>query len=332
MKILLVKTSSMGDVVHTLTAVREAITQRPGIHIDWLVESSFADVVQLAQQNGDIRRVIPIHFRQWRKRKPFGLFFHPDIRALKQQLRRENYELVLDAQGLLKSVFLARLANAPVVGFDRHSAREGLVAYFYKTTYAISKNQHAIQRLRQLFAKALDYPLLPQAPSITRAPTPVSQQVLLLHGTTWDNKRYPTAQWHDLAQQLVKRHYQVIIPHHGTQEKRVAQAIANNLDNVTVLPEQSIHELIPSLQSSAAVISVDTGLAHLAVYLGIPTVMLFGPTRPELTGGLGKACTNLVGDAADTASMKRIDYAGKEAFSASMQAIPVNKILDALKL
>lgn len=331
MKVLLVKTSSMGDVVHTLTAVREAKTQRPDLTIDWLVESSFADVANIAQANGDIHRVIPIQFRRWRKKKPFGLFFNADIKALKHQLRQAQYDVVLDAQGLLKSLFLARLAAVPIAGFDHSSAREGIAARFYHHVYPISKNQHAITRLRQLFAQVLKYPLLSQAPSIKRSSLKLQPTILLLHGTTWDNKAYPTPQWHNLAKQLSADGYKILIPHHGEAEYRVATAIADGIANAHVLPEQRIEALMPILQSAAAVVSVDTGLAHLAVYLGVPTVMLFGPTRTDLTGGIGGHTANIIGKATDTASMKREYYHQPEQFAPSMQAISVTEIREKLR-
>lgn len=334
MKVLLVKTSSMGDVVHTLTALREASIQCPDLHIDWLVEENFSDIANIAKQQGDVADVIPIRFRQWRKRKPFGIFFNPDIRQLKQKLIQNQYDWVLDAQGLIKSGFLAHLAGVPVRGFDKHSAREGGGTRFYQHGFAVGKSQHAIERLRQLFAQAFNYPLLKQPPVLSSrqsldTSSKTSKQIVLLHGTTWDNKAYPTAQWRELASILSRRGRRVLIPHHGNSEFHVATAIADRLDNVNVLPEQRLNELLNTLKTADAVVSVDTGLAHLAVYLGIPTVMLFGPTRPDLTGGVGAHTVNLVGQADDTATMKRESYR-KERFSDSMQAIAVDEILTAL--
>ncbi len=328
MKVLLVKTSSMGDVVHALTAVREAKMQCPNLQMDWLVEEAFADIADIARQQGDIHQVIPIRFRQWRKRRPFGVFFNPSIRALKKNLRDKHYDYVLDAQGLLKSVFLAKQAGAPIIGFDQHSVREVLAASFYQQTYGVAKEQHAIARLRQLFSQAFNYPLLPIVPALSHQ-APGDKCVLLFHGTTWQNKCYPTTHWHELAKCLTQRGYRVLIPHRGKTEFATANQIAGGIEGVEVLPEQSLKTLRQILLSISAVISVDTGLAHLAIHLGVPTIMLFGPTRPELTGGLGTHTVNLVGQASDTASMKR-ESCPHSAFSASMTKIAVADILVAL--
>ncbi len=328
MRILLVKTSSMGDVVHTLTAVREAKIQCPDLIIDWLVEADFADIAKLAKQQGNIHRVIPIHFRQWRKRRPFGVFFNPDIQALKKRLKSYQYDWVLDAQGLFKSAFLARLAAAPIAGFDTDSAREGLAAYCYQHRYPVAKEQHAVERLRLLFAQALDYQPLPKAPSHPPPNVP-KKQIVLLHGTTWDNKCYPTDKWRQLVTALSQQGYQLLIPHQGEAGYRTAEAMSKGIDNAQILPEQSLEELRATLIDACAVVSVDTGLAHLAVYLGIPTVMLFGPTRPELTGGFGEHTANLVGKAVDTACMKRENLRTGE-FSPSMAAISTQEILTTL--
>ncbi len=293
MKILVVKTSSLGDVVHVLTAIREAKQNRPDIQIDWLIEKNFADIAHLAQQDGYIHTVIPIAFRQWRKKKPLSIFFHPAIKALKQQLQNKHYDLVIDAQGLLKSVYLAKMAKTPIVGLDKHSAREPAASYFYHKSYFVERQQHAIQRLRKLFAQALDYPLPKQIE------TPVHQcqnkNILLFHGTTWDNKHYPISRWRELVEQLQKQGHQILLPRYTQAEYDNACAIAKGFDDITILPRQSLPEMIETIKTVASVISVDTGLAHLSAYLGIPTIALFGPTNPYLTGVTGKNNSNLSG-------------------------------------
>lgn len=320
MKILLVKTSSLGDVAHTLMAIREAKQQRPELVIDWLVEEGFTAVAQLAQQDGYVAQVIPIAFRQWRKKKPFGILGHSKIRELKTQLKAANYDLVIDAQGLLKSAYLSRLAGVPISGFDRQSAREGLASYAYTNRYAVGKHQHAIHRLRKLFAQALNYRLaewqMSQVPfNADKQPT-----ILLVHATTWDNKCYPINRWRELVQQLTEQGYRILLPQYNTAEFENASAIAQDFEAVDILPKQTIASLITTMQSVSAVISVDTGLAHLASYLQIPTVALFGPTNPRLTGVLGRNSQNLSGQVACAPCMKRKCYRQGKTRSQQQQA------------
>ncbi len=293
MKILVVKTSSLGDVVHALTAIREAKQNRPEIEIDWLVEKSFSDVARIAQQDGYIRTVIPISFREWRKKKPLGVFFHPAIKTLKKQLQSNHYDLVIDAQGLLKSTYLAKMAKAPIVGFDKHSARESLASRFYQKSYFVERQQHAIQRLRKLFSQALGYPV----PKQIAAPKHHcdNKNILLFHGTTWDNKHYPVGRWRELVEQLRAQGYQILLPRYSQAEYDNACSIAEGFEGVTILPKQSLPEMIETIKNIHSVISVDTGLAHLSAYLGIPTIALFGPTNPYLTGVTGMHNDNLSG-------------------------------------
>lgn len=324
MKILLVKTSSLGDVAHTLTAIREAKQQRPELVIDWLVEAAFSDVAELAKQDGHIHQIIPINFRQWRKQKPLVFFYHPEIKALKQRLQAANYDLVLDAQGLFKSVYLARLAAAPISGLDKQSARESWASYAYQQRYRVPKNQHAIHRLRQLFSQAFNYELpdwqtqqntpysgkpVAANPSNNRLTTAnQSPTILLVHATTWDNKHYPVSRWRELVQRLTEQGYQILLPQYTQAEYDNAMAIAEGFSHIEILPKQSIQSLICTMQTVSAVVSVDTGLAHLSSYLGIPTVVLFGPTNSLLTGVIGINSQNLSGQAACAPCMKRHCY------------------------
>lgn len=308
MRVLLVKTSSLGDVAHTLAAIREAKQQRPELVIDWLVEAAFFDVAELAQQDGTVAQIIPIAFRQWRKKKPFGLLGNPEIKALKERLQAVNYDLVIDAQGLLKSAYLSRLADAPISGLDKQSAREGWASYAYTYRYPVAKHQHAIHRLRKLFAQALHYELPSWEDNHVALPSGKKPSILLVHATTWDNKHYPVSRWRALVKRLTAQGYCVLLPRYNEAEYENAQAIATGFEQVEILPKQSIQSLIATMQTVSAVVSVDTGLAHLASYLHIPTVVLFGPTNPRLTGVIGISSRNLSGQMACAPCMKRTCY------------------------
>ena len=154
MRVLLVKTSSMGDVLHSLPALTDAQQAISGIQFDWVVEEGFA---QIPTWHSAVNQVIPVAIRRWRKN-----WFSAPIRAERAEFRKKlqatHYDAVIDAQGLLKSAFLVtRLAHGDKHGYDRHSIREPLASFFYDHRYAISKQQHAVERIRQLFAKSLGY-------------------------------------------------------------------------------------------------------------------------------------------------------------------------------
>src|SRR5688572_14896541 len=153
MKVLLVKTSSLGDVVHAAPAVAEAARARPDVEIHWLVEESLADIARLHR---DVRAVHTVATRRWRRR-PAALRTWSELGSLRRQLQAEAYDLIVDAQGLLKSAAMARLAAAPIHGFSAASAREPAAALFYRRRHEVPRDHHAVERTRLLLAAALDY-------------------------------------------------------------------------------------------------------------------------------------------------------------------------------
>lgn len=156
MKICLIKTSSMGDILHSLPALTDAQRALPNLQVDWVVEESFAEI---PHWHSAVRQVIPIALRRWRK-TPFTALTRKQWKTYRTLLQSEQYDAVIDAQGLLKSaLFATRLARGTRHGYDRHSIREPIAACFYDKKYAISYQQHAVERIRQLFAQSLNYPL-----------------------------------------------------------------------------------------------------------------------------------------------------------------------------
>ncbi|MAL35291.1 MAG: lipopolysaccharide heptosyltransferase I, partial [Pseudomonas sp.] len=153
MRVLLVKTSSLGDVIHTLPALTDAQRAIPGIQFDWVVEEGFAEI---PAWHPAVAQVIPVAIRRWRKH-PLQTLRTGEWRRFKARLRETHYDLVIDAQGLLKSAWLTRYVKAPVAGLDRDSIREPLASRFYDRRYAVPRERHALERVRQLFAQALGY-------------------------------------------------------------------------------------------------------------------------------------------------------------------------------
>jgi heptosyltransferase-1 len=300
MRVLVVKMSSLGDVIHTLPAVSDAVAALPDLEIDWVVEEAFADV---PGWHPAVRRVIPVALRRWRRKGPRALL-GGEWGAFRRDLRSEQYDLVIDAQGLLKSAVVARMARGPVVGLDRDSARERAACLFYQRRLAVPKGQHAITRVRKLFAAALDYRLPARPPDYGLARhrfalEPLAAQagyVVFLHGTTWSTKHWPEAYWTELARQAAGAGLQVQLPQGSAEERERAERIAATVAGATVLPDLSLTQIAAHIAGARAVVAVDTGLAHLAAALDVPGITLYGATEPGLTGTEGRNQRHLQAD------------------------------------
>lgn len=289
-RVLIVKTSSMGDVIHTLPALTDAKAACPDIEFDWAVEESFAEI---PAWHPAVSEVIPVAIRRWRKNL-FQTLGSNEWRQFRNTIKRHHYDLVIDAQGLLKSAWLCRMIKAPSAGYDKHSVRERLASLAYRHTYPVSKELHAVERIRELFAQALSYkkPDNKGQYGLYRerfcSATPESDNVVFLHGTTRADKHYPDIYWKQLAEQLRDQGYRVRLPWGNDVERQRARNIAKGLDNVEVLPRLNLFGVAGVLAQTNAVVAVDTGLGHLSAALNIPTISLYGPTDPGLIGAYGE--------------------------------------------
>lgn len=291
MKVLVVKTSSLGDIVHTLPALTDAARARPELRFDWLVEEAFAEV---PAWHPAVAQVIPLAIRRWRK-QPLTSWRSGDVARCRRQLRDAGYDLVIDAQGLLKSAWVARWGQAPIAGLDRASVREPLAALAYHRTFPVPRAMHAVERTRLLFAQALGY-AKPAATgdydlSAKSFPAPMAgaaARIVFLHGTTRAAKHWPEPYWRDLCERAVTAGLEVALPWGNDDERARAQRIAAGLAGAVVLPRLRLAEIAAELAAAPAVVAVDTGLAHLAAALDRPTVALYGPTSPALVGTYGR--------------------------------------------
>jgi len=308
MKILLIKMSSMGDVFHALPALNDAIQAIPGLEVDWVVEKGFSEI---PAWHPSVRNVFSIELRRWRK--------HPIknrhvIRDFFEKINQHQYDLVLDAQGLLKSAWVGRKIHAPVFGMGWHSAREPLASLFYQKKFSVDKSLHAITRQRKLFAQALSYDLdasseLEYGLNVTK--TGVLEVVgakpdsyfVCIHGTTWKTKLWPEDYWVALIEQVIKAGYQVVLPW-GTPEEHerslwIRQQVNHNLDGLNqrsiYVPQQrhSLSEMAVLLKSAKQVVSVDTGLSHVAAALAVPMTVLYRVTSYDKVGAIGSCVTHL---------------------------------------
>lgn len=291
MRVLLVKTSSMGDVLHSLPALTDAQHVFPEIQFDWAVEEGFA---QIPTWHSAVNQVIPVAIRRWRKNW-FSAPIRAERAAFRQQLTTTHYDAVIDAQGLLKSAFLVtRLAHGAKHGYDRHSIREPIASFFYDYKHQISKQQHAVERIRQLFAASLGYDCPKTqgdyaiAQHFLHAPTELQgEYVVFLHSTTRDDKHWPEEYWRSLIALMAESGVKIKLPWGAEHEYQRALRLAEGFDFVDVLPKLTLAEVALQIANAKAVVSVDTGLSHLTAALDKTNFTLFGPTDPGLIGGYG---------------------------------------------
>lgn len=287
MRVLLVKMSSMGDLVHTLPAITDA--GRNGVEFDWVVEEAFTTI---ADRHPAVRNVLPIGWRRWRNDL---MASHDELRQFLKVLRQQKYDLVLDSQGLWKSAVVARAARAGQrAGFDKDSAREGLSTLFNHLQVGVQRDAHAIDRQRQLFSGVFNYPLVnqPEEFGIEVEPGDTEPVCILAHGTTWISKLWPEPMWIELSHQLQAHGYQVLLPSGNEDEAQRANRIAD-ASGAEVLSPLTLDQLIDKLANAKLIVGVDSGLSHLAAALGRPTITLYGATDPMLTGARGLRAVNL---------------------------------------
>jgi len=285
LRILLVKTSSLGDVIHNLPVVSDLQWRFPGAEIDWVVEESFAELPAL---HPGIRRVHVAAVRRWRR----NLFFRQtwrEIAEFRRVLADCPYDVVLDTQGLLKSAWIARMARGVRHGLDWASAREPL-AVFYDHTHAIPWTEHAVERNRRLAAQALDYrPEHEPSYGIQAVPLQFdclgrSRYVVLMHATSATEKLWPEVRWTALASALAAQGFACVFPWGSDRERARAQRLSRSVSGAVVPDRFTLSTMASLLAGASGVAGTDTGLTHLAGALGVPTVGIYCATDPEATG------------------------------------------------
>lgn len=280
-KVLIVKTSSMGDLIHAFPALTDAARAYPEAEFHWLAESSF---VEIPRFHSAVSKTIEVSWRNWRH-KLWQKSSRDDIHAFLTELRQTKYDRIVDLQGLLKSAVMARLAHGQVAGPDKASAREWFASWLYHKPCQATYQQHVLQRNRQLMAKALDYTYdvnrldygLKQTIKVTKS----SNQIIFIHGTSLEAKEWPVANWIELAKRMHQHGLEVVLPWGTERERLRAQYIAKQTQAV-LLPKLSLTELKQVIEQARAAVAVDTGLGYLAAALQVPCISIYPVTNAEI--------------------------------------------------
>ena len=294
MKILLVRVSSLGDVLHNLPMVADLLRRHPDAAIDWVVEEGYVSLVRL---NPHVRKIIPWALRRWRKGlgKPET---RAEIKAFFRTLREEEYDYVFDTQGLLKTGVIMGAARmrkgGKKVGLangSEGSGYEGISRIFHTDSIPLDPRTHAVARGRMVAGAALGYAVdtapdfgLP-APQAAQRPAflPAEDYAVFFHGTARAAKKWADANWVALGHALAPM--PVLLPWGSEQELKDAQALAARIPNARVLPKLSMMDAVKLAQHAALAVGVDTGLTHIAAAFVRPTVEIYCDSPKRKTEG-----------------------------------------------
>jgi heptosyltransferase-1 len=294
MRVLIVKLSSLGDVVHAMPVVHDILAAHPGARIDWVVEPAFAPLVRRVEGIGE---VIECALRRWR-RAWWTAAVRAEWRAFRARLQREAYDAVIDLQGLTKSALVARLARGVRHGLANRtegSSHEVPARWLVDHAVTMPPHIHALDRSRRLVAQALgltaDGPprfglrARPAIPAADAGAVPARPLMVFVHGTSRDDKLWPEDHWIALGRRLVEAGWQVALPQAGEVESARAARIAGALGpQATVWPAMALDAVVDAMAPAAGVIGVDSGLSHVAVALDRPHVQVYNLPTAWRTG------------------------------------------------
>jgi heptosyltransferase-1 len=298
-RVLLIKLTSLGDLIHALPALSDAQSARPGLEFDWVIDENFQEV---AGWHPAVKDIITTNHREWRGAlvKPAT---HGSISKMIAGIRATEYDLVIDGQGNFKTALLSLFAKGTRAGFDSHSVREWIAHLAYQRRFAASKDAHAIERLRRLFASALGYPVPVSPPDFRiqrdrfikpKLDLP-GEYLVFVHNASWKTKLWPEAHWAELLKKSVQAGFKVLLPWGNEKEESRAKRLAIHSE-IRVLPRLTLSEMGYVLERARACVCMDTGLSHLAAALDVPSITLYGSTDSGLIGASGASQVHLRSD------------------------------------
>ncbi|MED5509324.1 MAG: lipopolysaccharide heptosyltransferase I [Pseudomonadota bacterium] len=300
MRVLIIKLTSMGDLMHALPALTDAAKIYPDIEFDWVVDKAFAAVPKWHPR---VRKVITTSHRSWRK-SWIGSLKQGELSGFYKALNVDDYDVVVDMQNNLKSALVSLLRKGPVYGLDKYSCREKPAHLAYRHPINVNPNQHAVERMRQILAAALGY-TVPDTAADYGVELAHCQQpqldfelsrpyLILVHNASWLTKLWPVKHWQAVALKAAEAGYQCLLPCGNEEEYQRARQIASVTDEAYALPRLPLDDVAALMQGSEAVLASDTGLAHMAAVLGKPAITLYGSTDTHLIGTYGQAQHHLI--------------------------------------
>ncbi|MCB6182592.1 lipopolysaccharide heptosyltransferase I [Leeia sp. TBRC 13508] len=288
-KFLIVRMSSMGDLIHTLPVITDIREHFPDAQIDWVAEEAY---VELPRLHPGVNHVISIALRRWRKQL-WKKSIRQEMRAFLQRLEQDRYDAIIDPQGLLKSVWVCKRARGPSCAFDKTNIRDKFALPFYDKTFAIPKTDHVITKNRKLAGLALGY-----TPSeaihygirnVSHALDwlPKTAFACLLVNTARAAKEWETRRWVELGNKLHQEGIHSVLTWGSATEKARAEEIAKQIPNCTIAPKLSLMDATSMLSNSMITIGVDTGFTHIANAVETPTIAIFCDSDPNHAGVIG---------------------------------------------
>jgi len=282
MKIAIVKLSAMGDIIHAMVALQYIKAENPTIKIDWIVEQSFAQVLE---NNPHIDNILTVNLKSLKKKK---LALFSEIKKIRTYAKN-NYDLVIDAQGLLKSAISAKLLGKNRAGFSKESIREGVASYFYHEKIEIAYDANTIDRNAKVMSEPLNVHITSKMiidkeaflfynddnQELNGYLSKKKKNIIFVIGSTWESRNYPKEKFVEIANHLKEN---ILIAWGGEEERKKAEWIEVNSSYVKMLPKINLNALKTIIAKSDLLIGNDTGPTHMAWGLNVPSITIFGPT------------------------------------------------------
>ncbi|VVE13818.1 Lipopolysaccharide heptosyltransferase 1 [Pandoraea cepalis] len=327
LQVLIVKVSSLGDVVHNMPVVQDILLHHPDAQIDWVVEEGFVDLVKLVR---GVRRVIPFALRRWRK-QPLAARTWQEIGAFRRALRETPYDYVIDTQGLIKTGWIARTARGAVWGLGNRTegaSYEWPVRYLYRHTVRIEPHTHVVTRSRLLVAEAMGFKVTDEidfgiaTERADHSQCPDYPYAVFVHATSRDDKTWPEDDWIALGRDLASQGLRIVLPWGSAAEREVSLRLATALgDDAWVPPKMNLSQVVGLIDRGAITVGVDTGLVHIAAALNRPTIELYNFSTAWRTGGFWSPRIVNLGDAAHKPTLAQVRDAVRQ-LAPSLRPVP----------